>query len=117
MSIDGRFLAVMQFYKLNKGEFASRLGVSQGVISHISSGRNKPSLDMVLSLLESFKEVDPEWLLYEKGEMLRQEGKNLQKEELLKLIEEINILNEMNYNVLNDRIRSLKKLLDAPKKP
>ncbi|MDG1503079.1 MAG: transcriptional regulator, partial [Flavicella sp.] len=32
-------------------------------ISHIASGRNKPSLDFVLKITETYNEVDLQWLL------------------------------------------------------
>jgi len=50
-------------------EFAEKIGVNPSIISHISSGRNKPSLDIVDKITETFREVRLEWLLKGKGAM------------------------------------------------
>ncbi len=51
-------------------QFASSLGVQRSGISHILSGRNKPSLDFILKILETFPDVNEKWLLKGEGEML-----------------------------------------------
>ncbi len=40
---------------------------NRSTISHLLSGRNKPSLEFVLKLLQKFPEVDLDWLLFGKG--------------------------------------------------
>jgi transcriptional regulator with XRE-family HTH domain len=54
---------------MTNAEFAEKIGVHPSIISHISSGRNKPSLDIVDKITETFKEVRLEWLLKGKGAM------------------------------------------------
>lgn len=114
MGINERFLAVMQEVGLSKGEFAARIGISQGLISHIASGRNKPGLEVVIQLLEQFTQINPEYMLFGKGPMKRPEAGEGQKQELLKLLEEVRLVNEMNYNTLKLRIESLEKALGKP---
>jgi hypothetical protein len=43
------------------------MSVGRATISHILSGRNKPSLDFVMKITSSFPEVDLYWLLYGRG--------------------------------------------------
>lgn len=57
----------MEQHDLNASSFAEEVGVGRSSISHILSGRNKPSLDFVLSVMKRFKEVDLYWLLNGKG--------------------------------------------------
>lgn len=57
----------MERNELNASSFAEQIGVGRSSISHILSGRNKPSLDFVLSVLKQFPEVDLYWLLNGKG--------------------------------------------------
>ena len=45
-----------------------KIEVQRSSISHLLSGRNKPSLDFVLKVLDNFKEVELYWLLNGKGE-------------------------------------------------
>ena len=48
---------------LSSSQMADRIGVQRSAISHILSGRNKPSLDFILKVLESFENVSSDWLL------------------------------------------------------
>lgn len=48
---------------LTNAAFADAIGIKRPIISHILSGRNKPSLHVVLQVLETFEDVDPSWLL------------------------------------------------------
>ncbi|MBT8325707.1 MAG: helix-turn-helix domain-containing protein [Winogradskyella sp.] len=43
--------------------FAQKIGVQRSSISHILSGRNKPSLDFILKILKTYKHVDLYWLI------------------------------------------------------
>ncbi|MBT8273872.1 MAG: helix-turn-helix transcriptional regulator [Bacteroidia bacterium] len=63
-----RLRKIMDFHALSASAFADRLGVQRSSISHILSGRNKPSLEFVMKLLSSFEDVDLYWLLNGKGE-------------------------------------------------
>ena len=42
------------------------------MLTHISSGRNKPGLDLITKILSRFPEISPDWLLLGEGEMHRQ---------------------------------------------
>lgn len=108
MGINERILAIMAHYSKSKSEFAAQLGISQGVLSHLSSGRNKAGLDLVVSVLTQYPEISPEWLLLEKGEMIREKDNNHSKDQLLSLANEVKLVNDLNYNSLNQRIESLK---------
>lgn len=44
--------------------FADQIGVQRSGISHILSGRNKPSLDFILKILNAFPDIDADWLLF-----------------------------------------------------
>ncbi|HZK08940.1 MAG TPA: helix-turn-helix transcriptional regulator [Bacteroidales bacterium] len=56
---------------MTNAEFAESIGVQPSNISHIISGRNKPSLDLVKKVLDRFKEVRTEWLIDGIGAMTR----------------------------------------------
>ena len=44
-------------------------------LSHLLSGRNKPSLDFILKIIEEFPEVDLYWILNGKGTFPKSENK------------------------------------------
>ncbi len=63
-----RLQKVIEYYGESASSFAEKIGAQRSSISHILSGRNKPSLDFVLKILASFPEVELYWLLNGKGE-------------------------------------------------
>ncbi|MEH6536010.1 MAG: helix-turn-helix transcriptional regulator [Psychroserpens sp.] len=62
-----RLQKVIDFYGESASSFAEKIGVQRSSISHILSGRNKPSLDFVLKILSSYPEVELYWLMNGKG--------------------------------------------------
>ncbi|RPD97982.1 XRE family transcriptional regulator [Aureibaculum marinum] len=62
-----RLQMVMDYYQLSAAAFADKIQVQRSSISHLLSGRNKPSLDFVLKVLDNFKDVELYWLLNGKG--------------------------------------------------
>ena len=62
-----RLKKVIDYYQLTASMFADKIGVQRSSISHILSGRNKPSLDFILKVTAEFNEVDMYWLLNGKG--------------------------------------------------
>lgn len=61
-----RIQSIMSENDLSASSFADRIGVQRSSISHILSGRNKPSLDFLAKVESTFDEVSFSWLL--KGE-------------------------------------------------
>ncbi len=50
-------------HRLSAAAFASKIGVQRSAMSHILSGRNKPSLEFLMKVYEAFDEVALEWLI------------------------------------------------------
>ena len=63
-----RLQKVIDYYGESAAGFAEKIGVQRSSISHILSGRNKPSLDFVMKVINSYPEVELYWLLNGKGE-------------------------------------------------
>ncbi len=64
---------ILDYYSLTASSFADKIGVQRSSLSHLLSGRNKPSLEFVLKVTDVFKEVDLYWLLQGKGEFPKNE--------------------------------------------
>lgn len=62
-----RLEKIMNYYGLSASAFADKIGVQRSTISHLLTGRNKPSLEFVLKVVKSFPEVNLYWLLNGKG--------------------------------------------------
>src|SRR5690606_6672337 len=63
MGIQNRLQMIMRMNNLNASQFADKIGVQRSSISHIISGRNKPSLDFIQKTLEHFPRVNADWLV------------------------------------------------------
>lgn len=58
-----RIKKVIEDHELNAASFAEKIGVQRSGISHILSGRNKPSLEFLSKIQITFEEVEFDWLL------------------------------------------------------
>ena len=83
-----RLQKVIDFYGETASSFAEKIGVQRSSISHILSGRNKPSLDFVLKVLSSFPEVELYWLMNGKGHFPSEKNK-LQEPSISKVEDQI----------------------------
>jgi transcriptional regulator with XRE-family HTH domain len=50
---------------ISPSKFADDLGIQRSSISHILSGRNKPSLDIIQRILRAYPDIDRDWLLFD----------------------------------------------------
>jgi len=70
MEFNDRITKVIEFSELSPAEFAEEIGVQRSSISHIISGRNKPSLDFITKIKTTFPQFEWNWLITGEGEML-----------------------------------------------
>lgn len=70
MEFNDRITKVIQYSELTPAEFAEEIGVQRSSISHIISGRNKPSLDFITKIKTAFPDFEWDWLINGEGEML-----------------------------------------------
>ena len=66
-----RIIKIMECERMGQAQFASAIGIQRAAMSHIISGRNNPSLDVMTKILHRYPQINPDWLLLGKGEMLR----------------------------------------------
>jgi transcriptional regulator with XRE-family HTH domain len=69
MNLSAKIELLIQAKKLSASQFADTLGIPRSSISHILSGRNKPSLDVVQKILLAFPEIPAEELLDDKRDL------------------------------------------------
>jgi transcriptional regulator with XRE-family HTH domain len=74
-----RLEIILEYYSLSASAFADRISVQRSSLSHLLSGRNKPSLDFILKIVEEFTEVDLYWILNGKGTFPKSEIKIQEK--------------------------------------
>lgn len=96
----------MDYYSESASSFAEKIGVQRSSISHILSGRNKPSLDFILKILSAYPEVDLYWLFNGKGEFPSKIKTDTTKQE--------NIAPALNYdNILSktDKAKAIERIV------
>ena len=64
-----RIEEIMQKIGVSSSQFAKIIGMKQASLSHILTGRNNPSLDVVMKINQAFPDINLKWLLYGEGEM------------------------------------------------
>lgn len=62
-----RIAHIMRAKNLKASDFAALLGIQPSAISHILSGRNQPSLDLVKKIKENFPEYNLDWIVFGSG--------------------------------------------------
>ena len=64
-----RINLIIKTKNLSASQFADMVGVQRSSVSHVLSGRNKPSLEFIQKVLKKFPDILSEWLLFGKGSM------------------------------------------------
>jgi transcriptional regulator with XRE-family HTH domain len=66
-----RIKKIIEVENIGMVKFADEIGIGSSALSHYLRGRNKISLELVTRILERFRGVNPEWLLFGRGEMYK----------------------------------------------
>jgi transcriptional regulator with XRE-family HTH domain len=82
MGIDKRISTLIEILGLTSGEFADKINVQRSSISHITTARNKPSLDFLERTLSVFPEINSEWLILGKGKPLKSQSEDIKRSSL-----------------------------------
>ncbi len=78
MLIPDRIKTIMKANQLSPSQFADKIGVQRSSLSHVLSGRNKPSLDFLSKIIQHFPKVNASWLIT--GEVREGEFRGEQQE-------------------------------------
>jgi transcriptional regulator with XRE-family HTH domain len=95
-----RLIEFLKTENKSSAQLAEEIGVQPSGISHILSGRNNPSLDFVLKMLEKYQHISTDWLLFGKEPMYK----------------DIRMQTLFDENVSLDQKEDLKKLKNEPLK-
>ncbi len=67
-----RLQQFLELEQLKPAQFADIMGIQRANVSHILSGRNKPSFEFIQKFLMKFPTVNPDWFILGKGKPLRE---------------------------------------------
>ena len=125
MEINERITKVLEYSGFSASEFADEIDVQRSSISHIISGRNKPSLEFVTKIKNRFPKLSWDWIILGTGEMKQTDSpfpiSEKQEEnstpDLFTLIDE-DYKNEVfvQENIQNETLRELNKSFPSPRK-
>ena len=124
MEINERITKILEYSGLSASEFADEIDVQRSSISHIMSGRNKPSLEFVTKVKTKFPELSWNWIILGTGEMKESstplpfsEKEENSSPDLFTLIDE-DYKNEVfvQENIQNETLRELNESFPSPRK-
>lgn len=96
----------MKNENLSSSRFSDEIDLQRSSLSHILSGRNKPSLDFVMKVKNRFPELNTDWLIFGIGSIYEVES-NIQREHndlFSSSSEVIHFKNDDNQSVIEDKI-------------
>lgn len=76
MLIKERLQLVLKMHSITPSSFADKLGIQRSNVSHVLSGRNKPSLDFLEKIVTHFPRVNAHWLI---TGIMQDDGQNIKK--------------------------------------
>ena len=68
MTINDKIKQILIEKNLTPSYFADEIGVQRSSISHILSGRNRPSFDIIQKIIRRFPELGYEWIMEEESQ-------------------------------------------------
>lgn len=72
-----RLLQLLDLEQITPSKFADIIGVQRSSVSHVISGRNKPSFDFLQKTLKAFPGLNAAWLMLGEGTMYEQMGRKV----------------------------------------
>ena len=101
MNLNERITKIIDYSKFSASEFADEIDVQRSNISHITSGRNKPSLDFLVKIKSRFPELQWDWLISGLGEMVKNVDEELfvEKPKSTSLPDLFSLINDENFGV------------------
>lgn len=98
-----RLLYIFEEFSLNASSFADKIGVQRSSMSHIMSGRNKPSLDFILKIYETFPDISLPWLTIGEGDFYKKNytpiaNNNINNQANQNNVTEMESLESIDYN-------------------
>ena len=67
--MENRIQKIIDEQGLSLNAFAQEIGVNRSTVSHILTGRNKPSVEVLQKILKRFSKLSSDWLLLGNGGM------------------------------------------------
>jgi transcriptional regulator with XRE-family HTH domain len=112
-------IRIFRVYKsLKQSVFAELIGVSRSTLSEVENGKNKnPSTSVIVNIVDAFNDINIEWLLIGKGEMIKADSEDTHSVNIMQIMELIEVMNNkqkheiLEYIIEKKRIYELENLV------
>lgn len=99
--IKDRLSHILRAKNLTATQFAEMMQIQPSNVSHLLSGRNKPSLDFLIKLKEVFPEYNYEWIILGKKPITTNDSTFFNKENVVSKVDVDQF--DDNVEVMNDK--------------
>lgn len=96
--IGKRLKQIIDEMGLNASEFSELVGIQRSSLSHLYSGRNKPSIDFLIKIKSAFPDTDLEWLIT--GQTSQKRNAEMSKDNDTLEISDKNMITNVNNSTL-----------------
>lgn len=112
MDLKDRLQIILKKNNLNASAFADKIKIQRSNLSHILSGRNKPSLDFLEKFIFNFPDEDVLWLITGFSSIRKNEGMESSNQKNKKLVTtNLSDHSFVNQVLLNNKTNTTKKIL------
>ncbi len=73
-----RIAEIIKMENLTNSQFAQLIGIQPSAVTHLLSGRNAPSLQVIQKILDTFRGISPEWFVSGIGDMYRKSPEQIE---------------------------------------
>ena len=99
--IKDRIAHIIRAKNLTATQFAEMMQIQPSNVSHLLSGRNKPSLDFLIKLKDVFPEYSFDWIILGKKPITMSERQQNIKEEVLQNIDQFPTIESPSSDIAN----------------
>jgi transcriptional regulator with XRE-family HTH domain len=103
-----RFKILLEQLQLSPSGFADKIGIQRSSVSHIFSGRNKPSIDFLEKILNVYPDIDVNWLITGRVSLPRQASKSKPDPET-DLFQELNVTGPKELETEQDKEKEIEE--------
>ncbi|MDP2721798.1 MAG: helix-turn-helix domain-containing protein [Bacteroidales bacterium] len=97
-----RIKKLMEKRGLSPSQFADEIGLKRSSLSHILSGRNNPSLDVIMKIKGRYDEVNTDWLLLGVGTEISKKSERIEiREPVIEESKKAAIQQQLSFEATN----------------
>ena len=93
-------LQLINHLGLSASKFADEMGIQRSGISHILSGRNQPSFDFLIKLMNKYPDINLEWFITGQGEMKKSAIRETAQKEVHQKSPKVTQVNNIEHVIL-----------------